>query len=993
MKSFKAFILLFSVWALPSLGMAQVETLKQKYEKIIKPGDSYSKIISKCDKEWKRINQQSQVSDSDKKTHKKYLRWKNFWENRLDENGGFEGLSRTELAYRKKQFVSHGNDKRSISEVWTPIGPYGIDVSGNELMMGSNRGGIGAIHAVAYDPVDEDIMYAASSMGGLFKTTNGGAYWSNISDNYYNIYGGFKDIVVDPNNSNTIYATLSGGNSLGWAMKRDYYGYGAIMSSDGGISWSALNGSGSSHNYESDPTNGGNGRFIEDFLLHPTNGKMYMLVSENANSSSPDQTHILEANAGSNQWTLIQTFVGRMRNFALLPSNNNIFYISGISGFYKYNKSTNTQTALFHSLDITIPLINVSEAYICTSNAAPNKIFILARNPENPGWNYCHAYFTTYDNSTGVFSSPTLVDTHFLTSGGVSTITVSNVNASHIYLGKGNLYHSINGGITFDQITADNSGVGTSNTLHTDFNDYAFSPAHDKLIIGNDGGLLLRNIVTDNNKYISGCGLLISKAYSLWLDERYERSFLIGLQDNNSAHLKPNGLWQTIGYGDGGMSMISPSGGMSYAHQYNKGFTVNGAYSSPNTYASTNAQRRFHPYFTEEEVYGVITSGGGRDTGRLEIFHDNHTLGTSTGEKYSPSYLDLKFKAFDICEVDTSTCYAVATYNNSSTQKWMLRATQGQSTDKNNWPSVPITVCTNNPYAQVTRVLAHPLDPSQVWITFGGYHQGQKVFYSGDFGYTWEDHTSNLPDFPVNSIVMDKNSGYIFIGTDLGVFYKHSTSGQFGNWTEYGSGLPRVPISEIRINHTYNKIVAATFGRGVWEAPLECFNGTTNLPVSFKNYYNDRNINGSVSQNNMKSSVLRANNKISFTPGFVSAPTGYNFLSAKIIPCQPNGDSDPCSIYNQYMESLRNEREKVNNFKESINVFPNPTEGVITVQWETTEAPVDITVINTVGKVIFQQHITTQEQFKFNLDDQAKGIYFIKVSIGDKTSVEKIVYQ
>src|SRR5262249_23117321 len=68
------------------------------------------------------------------------------------------------------------------------------------------------------------------------------------------------------------------------------------------------------------------------------------------------------------------------------------------------------------------------------------------------------------------------------------------------------------------------------------------------------------------------------------------------------------------------------------------------------------------------------------------------------------------------------------------------------------------------------------------------------VFRSTDGGQTWNDISGNLPDVPVNTIVIDGQDGSMYIGTDNGVYACNDTSGSF--WYPFQSGLPNVRVSD-----------------------------------------------------------------------------------------------------------------------------------------------------------------------------------------------------
>jgi photosystem II stability/assembly factor-like uncharacterized protein len=99
------------------------------------------------------------------------------------------------------------------TNVWTSIGPYG-----------------GSPRALAIDPQNPDTAYAGTG-GGMFKTTNGGASWTEASSG---LPAGYvtHSLVIDPQNPNTVYAGGDCGN---------YVFCGVFKSTDGGIRWNPIN--------------------------------------------------------------------------------------------------------------------------------------------------------------------------------------------------------------------------------------------------------------------------------------------------------------------------------------------------------------------------------------------------------------------------------------------------------------------------------------------------------------------------------------------------------------------------------------------------------------------------------------------------------------------------------------------------------------------------------------------------------------------------------
>ncbi|RYD73456.1 MAG: T9SS type A sorting domain-containing protein, partial [Sphingobacteriales bacterium] len=113
---------------------------------------------------------------------------------------------------------------------------------------------------------------------------------------------------------------------------------------------------------------------------------------------------------------------------------------------------------------------------------------------------------------------------------------------------------------------------------------------------------------------------------------------------------------------------------------------------------------------------------------------------------------------------------------------------------------------------------ADPKDPGHLFITISGYSEKYKVYESKDTGATWKNVTENLPNVPINCVQIEGSMEEgVYIGTDLGVFYRNSESAE---WKFFNDDLPLVMVNELEILPQFNKVRAATYGRGAWEAPL-----------------------------------------------------------------------------------------------------------------------------------------------------------------------------
>jgi hypothetical protein len=124
------------------------------------------------------------------------------------------------------------------------------------------------------------------------------------------------------------------------------------------------------------------------------------------------------------------------------------------------------------------------------------------------------------------------------------------------------------------------------------------------------------------------------------------------------------------------------------------------------------------------------------------------------------------------------------------------------------------------PTRWVTRVAVDPDDSKTAWVTFSGFRNGEDaahVFLTTDGGETWQNVSGNLPNAPVNDIVIDKARDTVYVGTDVGLFHLKNDK---KNWGAVGTGLPLAPVLDIRLHQPSSTLVASTFGRSMWKLDL-----------------------------------------------------------------------------------------------------------------------------------------------------------------------------
>jgi photosystem II stability/assembly factor-like uncharacterized protein len=96
--------------------------------------------------------------------------------------------------------------------------------------IGPPRGG--RVVAVAGDPVSPGVFYMGACGGGVWKTTDGGTYWRNVSDGFFRT-AAVGALAVAHSDPNVLYA------GMGEACVRNdvSYGDGVYRSPDAGRTW------------------------------------------------------------------------------------------------------------------------------------------------------------------------------------------------------------------------------------------------------------------------------------------------------------------------------------------------------------------------------------------------------------------------------------------------------------------------------------------------------------------------------------------------------------------------------------------------------------------------------------------------------------------------------------------------------------------------------------------------------------------------------------
>jgi len=153
--------------------------------------------------------------------YKPFKRWEYWASKRIDENGNLRSASDHQRLFED---VEEYRSNRSLEGNWQQLGPI-LDGATTR----DDIPGIGRINAVEFHPTDPLTLYAGAPSGGLWKTTDGGQWWTKLTDDLPTL--GVSAVVVDPNNPDVIYI------GTGDRDANDAPGLGVFKSIDGGETW------------------------------------------------------------------------------------------------------------------------------------------------------------------------------------------------------------------------------------------------------------------------------------------------------------------------------------------------------------------------------------------------------------------------------------------------------------------------------------------------------------------------------------------------------------------------------------------------------------------------------------------------------------------------------------------------------------------------------------------------------------------------------------
>lgn len=863
------------------------------------------------------------------RVHKMHGRWYNFWDTRVcldvpDSVSIFAPAAMSaEYTFVQPWPEEGGGGIWDIDPepptYWPPLGdPYPpvclANAGGNWNYLGPKYNTYGQaadrsgrITALWVSPADTKYILAGSAAGGLWKTTNGGQNWANITDNMsYLAMGtmGIAHIAVHPIGNDTIWLNTglhTAITTFGMEGNKKYT-TGFMFSTDGGATWKDDRAFKSKIQvlYPNDYMR----EKVYKLAFSPSTKKLYtayrkrIFVRGNATTHTNDH-NIWQNISPSGLNALSADYMITDFEFTTNPMGKIVFStnnIGGVSYLFIYDEASSTWTqktvntpGYAHAPGAGHFEFGIMDLTLNNSDSAYMRMWAFT-SPNN-------AVSRLYRTDLSTSGATVLVNGLLPTAAGALVISPSNPQTIYLTNNMGSnpfMHRSDDYGASFSNNMGANTHADGRCLILYSHNATSGGP-NDVLFAGTDGGVAKRSSGGSAFYSLSGEGLHIAQSFDVHGAPTYEGILLTGTTDNGTesyiSHRTGSQKWAEISGGDGTLAGFSRNGSLFSYSQNQSSFYRPRSYSLTSATVSqtgtddqpadvdpnskwmrpvkfdryNNARTAF--YFIWRNTAAISTMswspafGSMIAPGEPKPIAVNDPADTIKVYKYTRDFI--------VADQDTSIAYiaygrtlgmqdSAAAYNLSAGNKHgRLYFTEDAGlTWHNRTPPKLVN-------SQINSIDIDQSNPSRIWVAYGNVRWGElnkpatdrtrRVMYSPSAGQTgtWVDMSKGLPPVPVNEIVYVQGSGNVlFAGTDIGVYRWNHAAQQ---WECFNNGLPRGLVHGLEMHYCSGKLRAAMYGRGIYETDWKPnqnhfgdIAGFTNEVNNNETWTTDRDIDGSI---------------------------------------------------------------------------------------------------------------------------------------------------
>ncbi len=677
-----------------------------------------------------------------------------------------------------RQAQSLMNSASVRTNPWTFTGPDNIG------------GRITDIESPAGNP---STIYIGASTGGILKTTDLGATWTNLFTGVPVVSVG--DIAIDPNNSQVLFCGTGEANSSSFS----FLGNGMYKSTDAGTTWQHIGLS--------------NSAYIGRVLVDYSNSQRVFVAACGNLFTTNDERGVYRSGDGGLTWQRVLYLNDSTSAIDLVqhPTNPQILYASmwqRVRGL-TYRQSFGESSGIWKSTDGGTTWGEMTNGLPTGSNVGRIGIAIAKSNPD-----ILYAFYDLDNSDVAIYKSLNGGQSWTRTNDGAlfgmnsnfgwyfGQVRVDPVNPDRVFVMGVNLFRTDNGGSSWTDLS--------SWDIHVDHHAMFFDEGNNRIIEGNDGGLYLSD--NNGNSWTKINNLPLTQFYAIDVDYTFPERIYGGTQDNNTIRTLTGGTsdWEPILGGDGMYTLVD----------YTDPNTIYAEYQWGNLFRSDDGGSNMN------YISGPMSGDRVNWSAPLAMHPLNPSIlyfgtyrvwkSTNKGDSWLAVSNDLTAGInqyfYTITTIAVSTINPSIVIAGTGDGKVHISTNDGQT-----WQDISAGL----PNRWITKVATDPFNVQTIYATISGFRWDEPlphVFKSINLGITWTDITGNLPEFPVNDIALDPDlPGNIIVATDAGV-YGTSDGGQYWSWI--WNGLPAVPVYAMKIHAPSRTIVAGTFGLSSYKASL-----------------------------------------------------------------------------------------------------------------------------------------------------------------------------
>lgn len=683
--------------------------------------------------------------------------------------------------------------------------------------------GMGRVSHMVYHPTDSNVLFAVSSSGGVFKTSNEGASWRPISDGLPPTY--CASLAINPQNPNIMYLGTGDAN---YDVNYNRGGMGVWKTVDGGKSW-----------FQS--TNGIGNKLVSYILITP--GSTSTLIAACADGIYKS------TNAGAT-WVKKTTVSISYRDLKYQPNSNTLLYAASNTHFYR--SYDNGDTWIQSDVNSNIACAGIKIA-VCPKDTSKLFCVVWKNGGASP---FGGVYKSTNNGASFILQvdTPNILgyasDGSSMNGQGAYNLAIESDpnDADVLYVGAISIWKSTNGGKSFSLNSPWAFGV------HADKHGFLFSPFNSKkLVVYHDGGV---DMTTDGGATWTTLedGLSASEFYTLGASGLYTNHIIGGLQDNG-LDVAIDKQFKTVRGGDWGGDFAFDAFNEALVYE-NGGIKRNGFTNTTNSINGNGGIYKVHP--TDSNVMFEATTN---------VFR---TQNLRTVPEASVSWTQISNFTGITKQVDMAYSKASnATFYAAFRPQSLYISTDINAT---NPTFTKITTFPFNSGEEIKQLETCDYDSNVLYVITSQ----ARILKSNNKGATWTSLKKNLPSSTLIKFLLDQsaNDSSMYICNAFGVYYRNK---YMFNWIPFSQGLPtvsQITDMEIRSDGSSNsRLHISTWGRGIWQTDL--YKSTQHSPVA------DFTINPSSSQSCVNTIILVDNSTFSPTSRKwqISPSSGWHYVN------------------------------------------------------------------------------------------------------------------